>query len=106
MQALIPIEKFSVSATSIKDEKNILAALKEDRLVSEIIEALKPGQKTHKLMPLAECQQKDNLIYINSLLYILDEPAIQLKVLKSCHDHLAAGHPIRASTYKLVTCDY
>ena len=106
MQALIPIEKFSLSATSTKNEEDIQAALKEDRLASEIIEALKTGQKTHKLVPLAECQQKDNLIYVNGLLYVPDDPALQLKVLKSCHDHSAAGHPGRAATYELVTRDY
>ena len=105
-QALIPIEKFLLSATSTKNENNIRAALKEDRLASEIIEALKTGQQTHKLMPLGDCQQKDNLIYVNGLLYIPDDPALQFKVLKSCHDHLAAGHPGRAATYELVTHDY
>ena len=81
-------------------------ALKEDRLASKIIEALKTGQKTHKFVPLGECQQKDNLIYVNGLLYVPDDPALQLKVLKSCHDHPAAGHPGRAATYELVTYDY
>ena len=57
-------------------------------------------------MPLGECQQKDNLIYVNGLLYVPDDPALQLQVLKSCHDHLGAGHPGRAATYELVTRDY
>ena len=81
-------------------------AFKEDRLASEIIEALKTGQKTHKLVLLGEYQQNDNLIYVNGLLYIPDDPVLELKVLKSCHDHLAAGHPGRAATYELVTYDY
>ena len=106
MQALIPIEKFSLSATSTKNENDIRAALKEDRLASKIIEALKIGPQTHKLMPLGECQQKDNLIYVNGLLYVLDDPTLQLKVLNACHDHPAAGHSRRAATYELVTCDY
>ena len=78
MQALIPIAKFSLSTTSTKNKNNIQTALKEDRLASKIIEALKTNQKTRKLVPLGECQQKDNLIYVNSLLYIPDDPAIQL----------------------------
>ena len=105
-QALIPIEKFSLSATSRKNENDIQAAFKEDRLASEIIEALKTGQKTHKLVPLGKCQQKDNVIYVNGLLYVPDNSALQLKVLKSCHDHPAAGHLGTAATYKLVTHDY
>ena len=57
-------------------------------------------------MPLGECQQKDNLIYINGLLYEPVNPALQLKVLKSCHDHPLAGYLERAATYELVTRDY
>ena len=57
-------------------------------------------------MPLGECQQKDNLIYVNSLLYVPDDPALQLKVLKTCYNHPAAGHPGRAAIYELVTHDY
>ena len=57
-------------------------------------------------MPLCKCQQQDNLIYVNGLLYVPDNPAIQLKVLKSYHDYLAAGQPRRAATYELVICDY
>ena len=39
-------------------------------------------------------------------MYVPDNPAIQLQVLKSCHNHSAAGHPGRAATYKLVTHAY
>ena len=105
-QALIPIEKFSLSATSTKNEEDIRAARKEDRLASEIIEALKTGQKTHKLVPLGECQQKDNLTYVNGLLYVPNDLALQLNVLKSCDHYLAAGHPGRVATYELVTHNY
>ena len=50
------MEKFSLSATSTKNENDIRAALKEDRLASEIIEALETSQETHKLVRLSECQ--------------------------------------------------
>ena len=57
-------------------------------------------------MSLGECQQKDNLIYVNGLLNVPDDPTLQLKVLKACHDHLAVGHPGRVATYELVTHEY
>ena len=62
MQALIPIEKFSLWVASTQNKHEIREALKEARLPSEIIEALKTSQKTHKLLPLGECQQNGNLI--------------------------------------------
>ena len=109
-QALIPIEKFeklSLSATSRVNEDSIRKALNTDKLAKEIIEVLKSGHRKHKLIPLGECQLKeDDLIYINGLLYVPDDPAIQLRILKSCHDHPAAGHPERAATYELVSCNY
>ena len=78
-----------------------------DKLAKEIIEALKSGHRKHKLISLEECQLKENnLVYINSLLYIPDNPIIQLRILKSCHNHPAAGHSRRAATYKLVSHNY
>ena len=110
IQALIPIEKFkklSLSATSRENEDSIRKAFNTDKLAKEIIEALKSGHRKHKLVPLGECQLKeDDLVYINSLLYIPDDPTIQLRILKSCHNHLAAGHPGRAATYEMVSRNY
>ena len=105
-QALTPIEKFeklSLTATSRENEDSIQKALNPDKLAKEIIEALKSGSRKHKLVLLGESQLKeDNLGYINSLLYVPDDPARQLKILKSCHDHLAASHPKRVATYEVV----
>src|SRR5258705_13480909 len=105
-QALIPIEKFQLSAIYMENEDIIRTAIEENKLALEIIEALKTGQKTHKLVPLGECQFKDKLVYINGLLYVPEDPTLQLKILKSCHEHPAAGHPGRAATYELVSRNY
>ena len=81
--------------------------LTTEKFAKAIIEALKSGYRKHKLIPLVERQLKeDNLVYVNGLLYIPDNPAIQLGILKSCHDHPAASHPARVATYELVSYDY
>src|SRR5258705_9730829 len=91
----------------MENEDSIREALNMDKLAQEIIEVVETGQRKHKLVPLGECLLKeDNLVYINSLLYIPYDPAIQLKILKSCHEHSAASHPERAATYELVSHDY
>ena len=82
-------------------------ALNTDNLPKEIIEVLKSDYRKHKLIPLGECQLKEvNLIYINGVLHIPDNPTIKLRILKSYYYHLAAGHPGRVATYKLVSHDY
>ena len=82
-------------------------ALYMDKSAKEIIEALKLGHRKHKLIPLGECQLKeDNLVYINSLLYVLDNPIIQPRILKSYHKHPAASYLERAATGELVSCNY
>src|SRR5258706_11192324 len=90
----------------MENEDVIRAALGKDKLALEIIEALKTGQKTHKLVPLGKCQFENKLIYINSLLYVPEDLSLQLKILKSCHEHLAASHPGCAATYELVSRNY
>ena len=45
IQALIPLEKFTLSAISTENEGEIIAALKKDELAQEIVKALETGQK-------------------------------------------------------------
>ena len=106
VQALIPAEKFSLSATSTKHDQDILDALSNDPLAQEIFEALRNGSKKHKTIPLGECQISEGLLLINNLVYVPDTPDLFLRILKTCHDHPAAGHPGQAATYELVSRDY
>ena len=113
-QALIPDERFSdgfslapmVLAVSNRHDDDIRETLKTDPLGQEILKALRDKVRTHKVVPLGECEVKDGLLFVHGLLYVPDDPTIRLQVLKSCHDHPAAGHPGRAATYELVARDY
>ena len=107
VQALIPLEKFTLSAISTENEGDIIATLKKDELAQDLVKALETGQKRHKVVPLGECKIKEGgLILVNGLIYIPDDPTLQLKILRSCHEHPAAGHSGRAATYELVSRDY
>jgi len=48
----------------------------------------------------------NGLILVNGLVYVPEIRDLYLRILKSCHDHPAAGHPGQAATYELVSCDY
>ena len=47
----------------------------------------------------------DGLLLVNKLVYVPNKPKLYLRILKSCHNHPAAGHPGRAATYELASCD-
>ena len=112
VQALIPLEKFNpmtpltLSAISTQNNKHIIQALAKDKVAQEIIKALQSNQQKHHVVPLGECKYMDSLLFVRDLLYVSDDPEIQLRILRSCHDHPAAGHPGQANTYELVTRDY
>jgi len=105
-QALIPLSKFSLSAASKQHDQDIHKAMASDTLVEEILEALWNGDKNHKTIPLSECDVHNGLILVNGLVYVPEIPYLYLRVLKSCHNHPAAGHPGQAATYELVSRDY
>ena len=91
---------------STQHNQVILDALSQDPLAQEILKVLKNNAKTYRIVPLGECTIKEGLLFINNLLYVPNNPEIHLQILKSCHDHPAAGHPGRAATYELVSRDY
>jgi len=107
VQALLPPEKFSLSALSTKHDQDIIEALKTDKLAQEILSALSSGARRHPIVPLGECKVVENgLLLVNDLVYVPDNPDLFLRILNSCHDHPAAGHPGQAATYELVSRDY
>ena len=97
---------FSLSAASTQHDQDICEALVKDSLAQKIFQALQGGDKCHKTVPLREYQIENGLLLVNNLVYIPDSPELYLRVLKTCHDHPAAGHPGHAATYQLVSQDY
>ena len=103
---LIPDERFSdelslapmILTVSHCHDDDIWETLRTDQLGQEILKALRNKVRTHKVVPLGECEVKKGLLFVYGLLYVPDDPTIRLQVLKSFHDHPAAGHPGRAAT--------
>ena len=82
-----------------QNNKEIIKALKKDKLAQEIIKALQTRQKQYKIVPLRQCQVSEGLIFINGLIYIPNNLALQQKILKSCHKYPAASHLRRAAIF-------
>lgn len=53
-------------------------ALEHDKLGQEILQALQAGTKTHKTVPLRECQYENGLLLVNQLVYVPDSPELYL----------------------------
>jgi len=71
VEALIPAEKFSLSATSTYHDGDIMDTLEHNKLGQEILQALWDGIKLHKTIPLGECQYENGLLLVNMLVYIV-----------------------------------
>jgi hypothetical protein len=48
----------------------------------------------------------DDLVLFNGLVYVPDDDAIKLEILRQCHDSPIAGHLGQAKTFELVTRDF
>ena len=71
-----------------------------------MFQCLKNGTKRHPVVPLGECTISDKLLLINKLVYVPNKAELHLRILKSCHDYPAAGHPGHTTTYELVFRNY
>ena len=72
-------------------------------LAQEIFKALQANNKRHKTVPLGQCRIENGLLIVNNLVYVPDSPELYLRILKTCCDYPATGHPSRAATYELVS---
>ncbi|HLO99762.1 MAG TPA: reverse transcriptase domain-containing protein [Fimbriimonas sp.] len=111
VQAVLSPEQFqemSLSAASMGFDDAIRKAQATDPLAKELVSALQEGSLKHSTIPLAECtyNSDEKLLYVYSLLYVPPDEELQMRIIRSRHDHPAAGHPGRAATFELVTRDF
>ncbi|KAH8144283.1 uncharacterized protein LAJ45_11743 [Morchella importuna] len=63
-------------------------------------------KKHSRFLPMGECTVKEGLLYYQGLLYIPDDAAIKLEILRTHHDAPSAGHPGRARTLELLSRNF
>jgi hypothetical protein len=97
------ITQFQLSSTSRSFTSAIREAPPNDSLGQEIIRALRDKDQRHPKVALSECEYKDDLLFVNGLLYVPNNEDLQAKIIHHGHDHPAACHPGRAATYELVS---
>jgi hypothetical protein len=96
-------QRHSIAALNRSQVEDIKAALTHDTEAQSIIDALHQDSRRHPKVPIGECEIKEDLLHIYGLVYVPDDPELQRKIIASCHEHPAAGHPGQARTYELVT---
>jgi hypothetical protein len=86
--------------------RQIKSALSLDPEAQSILQALKDNSRHHPKIPIGECEFHDELLHFDGLVYVPNDLELQRRVIESCHDHPAAGHPGVARTYEMVTRDF
>ena len=106
VDSILRPENFLLSVVAQPLESTIKEALGKDKVAQNIIEAIKAKHQRHPKISLADCEYKDGLLLVDNLIYIPDDEALQAKIIKSCHEHPAAGHPGRAATHEILTREF
>ena len=104
--SILSLKNFSISALNREQLEDIKIAQAQDLEVQSIRDALRKGLRKHPRVSIGECEIKDDLLHIYGLVYIPNSLDLQRKIITSCHDHPAAGHPGQARTYEMVTRHY
>ena len=82
-------------------------AYTKDSIPNDVLGQLRRGQTRSKQLSLAECQEDDNgrLLYCRRL-YVPNHMLLKLRLIKNFHEVLAARHPGRSKTPKLLSRQY
>ena len=81
----------------------ITTAYATDPLAQEVLRDLRSGNRHNRSLSLADFQEVDGRLRYQNRLYIPDNAELRLRLLRSRHDALAAGHPGRDKTFELLT---
>ena len=109
-----------LAALVVDDEINlkelISNAYDNDTLINSVMTALRDGDRTaptkfkDKLqlagVSLSQCEVRGDRLYFDQRLWIPEDEALVLAVIKAHHDVPSAGHPGRERTYQLVKANY
>ncbi|KEY63902.1 hypothetical protein S7711_10198 [Stachybotrys chartarum IBT 7711] len=78
----------------------------QDGTPGGILQALREGAPRHPRITLAECTEIQGKLLYRKRIYIPDYNPLKAALLQAYHESPIAGHPGRAYTYDLVSCDY
>ena len=80
---------------------SIRKALDKDPAIADIRQLISEND-----LAASKFKFENQLLLMNNLIYVPDDPEIKLKILKEHHDSCLAGHPGQSKTYELVSRNY
>jgi hypothetical protein len=104
LAAVLEVPRLTKVSPARHDE--LQAALANDPLSKQLMKDIIARKKHSRFLPIGECAIKDGLLHYQGLLYIPDDAAIKLEILRTNHDVPSAGHPGRARTLELLSRNY
>lgn len=90
----------------------ITAAYKKDPIPAKIREIMDkhdrqlPTELARLKIPINEMVERDGRLFVKDRMFVPDDDELRLRLLRSCHDNAAAGHPGRAKTHELLSRNY
>ncbi len=103
-------ENVVVNESKKNEEPPLQKLIKEghthDDFVMEILDALNKRLRHSKKITLGDCEEREELLYYQNHLYVLNYKEIRTRVCELHHDLSAAGHGERTKTLKLIHRQY
>jgi hypothetical protein len=107
------LQLFAVSSHAVNGESQLVSDIRasqpQDPKLQRLLPFLRdPGIPRDNVIQhdLTGFSFRDGLVLCNGLVYVPDDDAIKLKVLRQCHDSVSAGHFGQAKTFEMVTRDF
>ena len=81
-------------------------ALDRDKFSPRVLEMLRNGSRYHSGIQLAECEDRNGILYFRNRQYVPKSDSLRLRILQLAHNSVAGGHPGRAKCYELISRSY
>ena len=77
-----------------------------DQFASKILDAFHNNVRYHPKIQLAECENRDGVLYFQDRKYVPKSDRLRLRLIQHAYDSVAGGHPGRSKCYELMSRSY
>ncbi len=81
-------------------------ATQADQFGPKVLEMLRSEARYHSGIPLAECEEREGVLYFRGKRYVPNSNKLRLRLIQLAHDSVPGGHPGRTKCYELVNRAY
>ena len=81
-------------------------AQQRDKFTPRILKMLRDGDRYHSGIPLAECEERDKVLYFRDRKYVPKSDRLRLRIIQSAHDSVPSGHSGRSKRCEILSRFY